>query len=120
MLEEESNLVTLDRKWLNPLVYLIFSDDVLLYIGSSKNGLLRLQYHHVLSVDKLKEINTNIKVIFCDSEFECRNLEMLLIDEFKPILNTKTIVPQAERNIKDLIAGRRPRVRIKIGASRFK
>lgn len=57
-----------------------------LYIGKTKNGIIRLQHHHVIN-KKDKVLNTDIFVFWYTSEKLIHQLEINLLVAHKPLFN---------------------------------
>lgn len=81
----------LDKKLLGPIVYLIRENDILLYIGSSVNGVCRLYNHNILTTNKIDFDKLDIEIVFCETYEDAKDLEVLLIKGMHPLLNKNNI-----------------------------
>ncbi len=85
----------LDKNLLGPLVYLVYREEFLLYIGSSIDGIRRFKGHHVLTNALLMNDNIEIYTIFCKNEEECRKLEKDLQKRLDPLICGERVARKA-------------------------
>lgn len=82
MIFEENDIAITISKYQNIFIYFLLKDNVVVYVGQTKQGLIRPLIH------KDKDFDT-IKIIYC-SEKELDNFEDKYITKYKPKYN-KTV-----------------------------
>lgn len=98
---DDLKFISIDKRLSKSLVYAYYTKDNILYIGSAKNGLNRVfdTYHDKRYL--LDEELVELGVIFCNSESDARNLELLLIEYYKPKYNKRfDLKAQRKREVK--------------------
>lgn len=83
-----------------PVVYVVFGEALVLYVGMSMKGLARVfdRNHHILSKDVWREARS-IQVFEVDSRSAALTLEAKLIQEFKPIYNDRQCIRTFKSNM---------------------
>ena len=100
---EDKRFVELDKRFYGPLVYVIFSENEVLYIGSSKNGLSRPLGHNHKHIKLLMNNIAKLAIMYCQSEGESRAIEQELITLYKPKLNERVREYKRRKTYEEII-----------------